>query len=143
MEMFYQYSWEKTILPPPGSYFSTNDFAGDGGQFNNVSLGFSGNPDIDLDFLLAGLNQIGDSLRGGKISAAQAGAMYLAYPTKVTLRAPGSEAQVEPSDGGQYGLRFSWYLPELNETELSLYYVNYHSRRPIFAGVTADLVANL
>ena len=141
VEMFYQYSWEKTILPPPGSYFSTNDFAGDGGQFNNVSLGFSGNPDIDLDFLLAGINQIGDSLRGGQITSAQAGAMYLAYPTKVTLRAPGGEAQLEPSNGGQYGLRFSWYLPELNETELSLYYVNYHSRRPIFAGVTADFGA--
>lgn len=138
IEAFYQYSWEKTILPPPGSYFSTNDFAGDGGHKNNVMLGFSGNPDMDVDYLLAGLNNIGNALRAGNIDAATASQMYLAYPTKVTLRSPGQSAENEPDDGGQYGLRLSWYLPELNDTEFSLYYVNYHSRRPLFSGQTAD-----
>jgi len=142
IEAFYQYSWEKTILPPPGSYFSTNDFAGDGGHNNNVSLGFSGNPDIDINTLMAGLNQIGDMMRSGDPALmAAAGQAYLAYPTKVTLRSPGKSAEWEPDDGGQYGLRLSWYLPELNETELSLYYVNYHSRRPLFAGQTANFTA--
>jgi hypothetical protein len=69
---------------------------------------------------------------------AAAGAMYLAYPTKVTMKAPGSAGAIEPDDGGQYGLRLSWYLPDLNDTELSLYYMNYHSRRPLFSGITAD-----
>jgi hypothetical protein len=142
VEAFYQYSWEKTVLPPPGSYFSTNDFAGDGGHNNNVSLGFSGNPDMDINFLMAGLNQIGDMMRSGDPAMmAAAGQAYLAYPTKVTLRSPGKSAEWEPDDGGQYGLRMSWYLPELNETELSFYYVNYHSRRPLFAGQTADFTA--
>lgn len=135
VEAFYQYTWEKTILPPPGSYFSTNDFAGDGGQNNNVQLGFSGNPDMDINTLIAGLNQIGALAASGNPAAAQA---YLAYPTKVTLRSPGSSAELEPDDGGQYGLRLSWYVPELNETEFSFYYVNYHSRRPLFSGQTAD-----
>ena len=142
VEAFYQYSWEKTILPPPGSYFSTNDFAGDGGHNNNVQLGFSGNPDIDINTLMAGLNQIGDMLRSGDpalMAAAQTA--YLAYPTKITLRAPGAAAQQDPEDGGQYGLRLSWYVPELNETEFSLYYVNYHSRRPLFSGQTANFGA--
>ncbi len=139
IEAFYQYSWEKTVLPPPGSYFSTNDFAGDGGQNNNVQLGFSGNPDIDINFLMAGLNQIGDMVRtGDPATVAMAAEAYLAYPTKVTLRSPGKSGELEPDDGGQYGLRLSWYVPELNETEFSLYYVNYHSRRPIFAGQTAN-----
>ncbi len=139
IEAFYQYSWEKTVLPPPGSYFSTNDFAGDGGNNNNVQLGFTGNPDIDVTTLVAGLNQIGGMMRSGDpATMAAAGEAYLAYPTKITLRSPGESAEWQPEDGGQYGLRFSWYLPELNETELSLYYVNYHSRRPIFAGLTAD-----
>lgn len=141
VEAFYQYSWEKTVLPPPGSYFSTNDFAGDGGNNNNVQLGFSGNPDIDVTTLMAGLNQIGGLLRTGAIDTTTAGQMYLAYSTKVTLRSPGESAEWQPDDGGQYGLRFSWYLPELNETELSLYYVNYHSRRPLFAGQTANFGA--
>ncbi|MEW6993852.1 DUF1302 domain-containing protein [Colwelliaceae bacterium MEBiC 14330] len=141
VEMFYQYSWEKTILPPPGSYFSTNDFAGDGGQYNNVQLGFGGNPDMNLDYLMAGLNQIGDGLRAGTIAPEQAASMYSAYTGNLTLRAPGKQAENRPDDGGQYGLRLSWFLPELNDTEFSLYHVNYHSRRPIFSGVTADFSA--
>jgi len=141
IEMYYQYSWEKTILPPPGSYFSTNDFAGDGGQYNNVQLGFGGNPDMNLDYLIAGLNQIGDGVRAGSISPEQAGSMYSAYAGNLTLRAPGGKAENEPDDGGQYGLRLSWFLPALNDTEISLYHVNYHSRRPIFSGVTADFSA--
>lgn len=142
IEAFYQYSWEKTVLPPPGSYFSTNDFAGDGGNHNNVQLGFSGNPDIDVTTLVAGLNLIGDMVRSGDpATIAAASQAYLAFPTKITLRSPGESAEWQPDDGGQYGLRLSWYLPELNETELSLYYVNYHSRRPIFAGQTANFSA--
>jgi len=141
IEAFYQYTWEKTILPPPGSYFSTNDFAGDGGHNNNVSLGFSGNPDMNIDYLMLGLNQIGDMVRSSTITPQQAGAMYLAYPTKTTLRSPGKTAEWEPDDGGQYGLRLSWYIPEFNETEISFYYVNYHSRRPLFSGLTANFTA--
>lgn len=147
VEMFYQYNWEKSILPAPGSYFSTNDFAGSGGHYNNVQLGFSGNPDMDLDFLIDSLNAFRmDTL--GKLAGATspqealavqqaAGAAYVgAFPTKLTLRQ--QDAANEPEGGGQYGLRLSWYLPELNETEISLYHMNYHSRRPVFSGVTAD-----
>ncbi len=150
VEMFYQYSWEKTILPPPGSYFSTNDFAGDGGQYNNVQLGFGGNPDMNLDYLIGGLNNIGDMVRTALASGdsaaigaaqAQAGGMYAAYAGNLTLRAPGSLAENEPDDGGQYGLRLSWFVPELNDTEFSLYHVNYHSRRPIFSGITGNFSA--
>jgi hypothetical protein len=148
VEMFYQYQWENTVLPAPGSYFSTNDFAGDGGYLNNVQLGFTGNPDMDIDFLLSSLNDfrmdtLGKMAAAGADAAAvnavlaQAGADYVnAYPVKLTLRE--QDASKDPEDGGQYGLRLSWYLPEFNETEISLYHVNYHSRRPIFSGVTAD-----
>jgi len=141
IEAFYQYTWEKTVLPPPGSYFSTNDFAGDGGQYNNVQLGFGGNPDMNLDFLISGLNDIGNAVKAGQMTPEQAGLAYSAYAGNITLRAPGSKAENEPDDGGQYGLRLSWFLPALNDTELSLYHVNYHSRRPIFSGVTADFSA--
>ncbi|WP_448550420.1 DUF1302 domain-containing protein [Thalassotalea fusca] len=142
VEMFYQYDWEKTVLPAPGSYFSTNDFAGDGGHYNNIQLGFTGNPDMDLDFLLAGLNQIGGMMRSGDPALmAAASSAYLAYPTKLTLKAAGDKSALEPEDGGQYGVRLSWYLPEFNDTEVSLYHMNYHSRRPLFSGVTANFSA--
>ncbi len=42
-EGFYQYDWEKTEIDPPGTYWSTNDFVGDGGQ--KVMLGFGDAPD--------------------------------------------------------------------------------------------------
>jgi len=141
VEAFYQYSWEKTVLPPPGSYFSTNDFAGDGGQYNNVQLGFGGNPDMNLDFLISGLNDIGNAVKAGQMTPEQAGAAYSAYVGNVPFRAPGSKAEKDPEDGGQYGLRLSWFLPQLNDTEVSLYHVNYHSRRPIFSGVAANFGA--
>lgn len=142
VEMFYQYDWEKTVLPSPGSYFSTNDFAGDGGQYNNVQLGFTGNPDLNLDFLMGALNEVGAMMRSGNPALQAAAAqMYLAYPTKLTLRSPGESGEVRPDDGGQYGLRLSWYLPDLNDTEFSLYYMNYHSRRPLFSGITSNFTA--
>ena len=142
VEAFYQYTWEKTVLPPPGSYFSNNDFAGDGGQYNNVQLGFGGNPDMNLDFLISSLNNLGNAVKAGQMTPAQAGAAYAAYTGNIPLRAPGSKAEQDPDDGGQYGLRLSWFLPQLNDTELSLYYVNYHSRRPIFSGIAADFSAS-
>ena len=43
VELFYQYRWEETVIDPAGSYFSTNDFAVEGG--NKVILGFGSNPD--------------------------------------------------------------------------------------------------
>ncbi len=43
-EGFYQYDWEQVKIDPPGSYWSTNDFAGDGGD--KVMLGFGDVPDM-------------------------------------------------------------------------------------------------
>ena len=43
-EAFYQYDWEQVKIDPPGSYWSTNDFAGDGGD--KVMLGFGDVPDM-------------------------------------------------------------------------------------------------
>jgi hypothetical protein len=140
VEMFYQYSWEKTVLPAPGSYFSTNDFAGDGGHFNNVQLNFASNPDTDLDSLITDLNALRAQILNGNVPIADAGGAYVGgFPTKLTLRQ--EDAENDPEDGGQYGLRLSWFLPELNDTEISLYHMNYHSRRPVFSGITADFSA--
>jgi hypothetical protein len=43
LELFYLYDWGRTKIDPPGSYFSTNDFAGYGGS--TVFLGFGDSPD--------------------------------------------------------------------------------------------------
>ncbi|MEW9796886.1 DUF1302 domain-containing protein [Alteromonas sp. CYL-A6] len=137
---YYQYEWERSWLPVAGSYFATNDFAGDGGQRNNIQLGFTGNPDIDLEFLLSSLNGLGDALRAGA-DASQISQAYLAYPTKVALRAYGDAAHNDADDQGQYGIRLTWFAEMLNNTEFSFYHINYHSQRPLISGVTSDFTA--
>ncbi len=44
-------------------------------------------------------------------------------------------ADVEPDDGGQFGLAARYYAPELNDTEFGIYYLKYHSRLPMIMGV--------
>jgi len=137
---YYQYEWERSWLPVAGSYFATNDFAGEGGQANNIQLGFTGNPDIDLDYLLSSLNGLGDALRAGGNPAAISQA-YLAYPTKVAIRGYSDAAHVDADDQGQYGLRLTWFAEALNETEMSFYHINYHSQRPLISGETSNFTS--
>ncbi|MFP3350397.1 DUF1302 domain-containing protein [Pseudoalteromonas sp. SIMBA_153] len=144
LEGFYQYQWHETRLPAAGTYFSTNDFAAENGYQQNVQLGFTSNPDIDLAFLTNSLNNLMATY--GQVAASQgidpsssAGQellanMYLAYPTKVALKGKGYDGKTEPDNGGQYGLRLGMFLPEWNDTEVALYHVNYHSRRPLISG---------
>lgn len=140
-ELFYQYSWQESYLPPPGTYFSTNDFAGRGGYAQNIQLGFAGNPDIDLAYLLQNLNNLGAMVAAGQISQQQAGSMYLAYPTKVALRPFGDAGELKPKNGGQYGVKFEYFASDLGDTEFAVYYMNYHSRVPVISGIASDFAA--
>ena len=141
IEGYYQYEYERSLLPVAGSYFATNDFAGEGGSFNLIQLGFTGNPDIDSDTLITQLNGIGDGLRSGAITPAQASQAYLAYPTKVAVREFSDGAHDEASDSGQFGLKLSWFASDWNETEFGLYHINYHSQRPLVSGNTSNFTA--
>ncbi|MGI5310307.1 DUF1302 domain-containing protein [Rheinheimera sp. WS51] len=147
-EIFYQYEWENSYLPVPGSYFSTNDFAGKGGYNQNVQLGFASNPDIDLPFLVSEMNMLSlmapdllNILTSDTASAsdkANAMSLAIAYPTKVTLRPKGADGEIKPKNGGQYGIKFEYFSPDLNDTEFAFYYMNYHSRVPVISGIAAD-----
>ena len=137
---YYQYEWQRSWLPVSGSYFAGNDFAGEGGQSQNIQLGFSGNPDIDLDHLLEVLNQYGALLNAGTSETDLLGA-YAVYGTKVAIRGYSDEAHNDADDQGQYGLRLTWFAENLNETEFSFYHINYHSQRPLISGKTSDFSA--
>ncbi len=151
LEAFYQYEWHETRLPAAGSYFSTNDFASENGYQQNIQLGFTSNPDIDLEFLTNQLNGLQDqwlatAAATGVNPQSQAGQellanMYLAYPTKVALKGKGDAGKTEPKNGGQYGLRLGMFLPELNDTEVALYHINYHSRRPLISGQVSNFTS--
>ncbi len=108
-EAFYQYQWEETIADPAGTYFSSTDFAGKGGQY--VFLGFGGFSDVANPFYAAPtLNR-----------------PFMAVPH-------GTDR--EPSDEGQYGVALRLFVDRLAGTEFGVYYVNYHSRLPVVNAIT-------
>ena len=135
---YYQYEWQESWLPVSGSYFATNDFAGEGGQDNNIQLGFSGNPDLNLAELLTQLNALGQNVATGNLSSTDALGAYLQYPTRVAVRALGEDVQNDPDDQGQFGVRLTYFSEALNSTEFSFYHINYHSTLPLISGVTSD-----
>jgi hypothetical protein len=106
VEALYLYDWEQTDIDPAGSYFSTNDFAGDGGS--KVMLGFGEWSDKGTDLGLLGFDPD-----------------FMGVPRETTRKA---------SNSGQFGLAMRWFAPFLNDTEFGFYYVNYHSRLPIISG---------
>ena len=145
---YYQYEWERSRLPVAGSYFATNDFAGEGGHASTIQLGFSGNPDIHLDHLIANLNGLGAQANGlltagngNPAALAPLAAAMLAYPTKVALRAEGDSAHRDADDAGQYGIKLTWFAEDLNDTEFGFYHLNYHSTRPLVSGITSDFTS--
>jgi len=115
IEGFYQYEWEDIVIDPPGTYFSTNDFAGLGGEY--VYLAFGSFPDT------------------GETPFFVPPSQTLPYPYMAVPRGD----TVEPDDDGQFGLALRWFLPSLGGTEFGFYFVNYHSRLPTINGVTGSL----
>ncbi len=117
VEAFYQYEWEPIVIDPPGTYFSTNDFVGPGGEY--VFLAFdsfadTGEPPIFIPPDMAAA---------------------IDYPF---MSVPRTDT-VDAEDGGQYGVAFRLFVPSWGGTEFGFYYVNYHSRLPTINGITGPM----
>lgn len=54
------------------------------------------------------------------------------FPNTTIPRAPNRE----PSSSGQFGVRLTLLVPQLNDMDLSLYAMNYHSRLPLVSGTS-------
>jgi hypothetical protein len=106
--------WKKTEIDPRGTFFSTNDFVGDDGS--NAYTGFGRRNDLH----------------------GPAG-VFPVSPT-AQLIAPRSNDR-DPGNGGEYAIALRYLLPEHNNTELGLYYVNYHSRTPYVSGYRGGITA--
>ncbi len=115
LEMFYQYDWDDTEPDPSGSYFSTQDFVGRGGE--RVMLGFGQIPDI-IPLGPAGAASVGQTPQGAVVPRGD---------------------DVNAKDSGQFGVAYRMFLEQLNSTELGFYFINYHSRLPIVSAVTGSL----
>jgi len=111
LEAFYEYEWDEVEIDPSGSYWSTSDFVGDGGE--TVFLGFGSSGDTSP------FSDPRDPLR----------------PFLGVSR----EADVEADDGGQYGAALRWFVPALGETEFGFYYIDYNSRLPTINARTGTL----
>ncbi len=102
-------NWERTRIDQRGSFFSSNDVLSDDGD----KLYIGGGRRVDQHFAPGTFIPL----------AVQTAAVW----------APRS-ADRSPSDSGQFGLATRWFAAALNNTELGLYAMNYHSRTPFLSG---------
>lgn len=112
-ELFYQLKWKETEVDPSGSYFSTTDYVGAGGD--RVVLGYGRVPD--------------NYPANAKIPGSTL--------TSVVAR----NSDNKPKDSGQYGLAFRFLAEQINNTEFGMYYMNYHSRLPLIGAYTGSAQA--
>lgn len=118
VDVYYQYEWEPIEIPTPGSFMSFADI-GSYDLVDNVSASFAQAP-VDTTGL-------GVPVSNPLTTVANTG-------TKIDrLR------DRDPSDQGQYGISFKYYADWLNNgTDLSFYFVNYHSKLPYVSAISAD-----
>jgi hypothetical protein len=117
VEAYYQYEWQETVLPAPGTYLSGVDPVGAGGNT------FQSGPFSD---------------QGTNVDAAfglPPGTVGFVPEWFVTPR--GSD--IAPSDQGQFGISLQIFAPNLNDTKFALSFANYHAKIPLVAGTSPPL----
>ncbi|QNH02362.1 DUF1302 domain-containing protein [Pseudomonas sediminis] len=131
MEAFYQIEWDQTVVDNCGTFFSQPDIVADGCDQNLAALV---SESALTNTLLTNLAALGP----GAAPATQAVKDVLAAngvnwgsPDEgvVIARGPDRDAR----DDGQWGVSFR-YMFEPLDTEFGAYFMNYHSRLPIFSG---------
>lgn len=125
LEGFYLTNHDKIRIDPRGTYFSTNDFASD--DSDRVILSFGRRRDQRSP----PSNPVPPTIP--TLGAAAAG-LYGPFDPAASVWAPRSKDR-DPSDSGQYGLAMRYLASDLNNTEFGVYFINYHSRIPLFSGI--------
>ena len=125
IEGFYLTNHDKIRLDPRGSYFSNNDFASD--DANRVILSFGRRRDERFPVS----NPVPPGI---PTISATAQALFGPFDPAASVWAPRSPDR-DPSDDGQYGIALRYLAGGLNNTEFGLYFMNYHSRIPLFSGI--------
>jgi len=150
LEGFYQFKQEEMEVDPAGSYFSTKDFVGPGGQYAMIGFGSFGQPNMEswMDNPLYGLLE-GEPARVPTISnpgfnpalpPSAANAPFLPSHAAAIPRGKSNRA----SDSGQFGLAARYFAEGLNDTEFGFYFINYHSRLPLVSAMTGrDILGEL
>ena len=109
-EAFYQLEWDQTVTDNCGTFFAQPDIVADGCDGNLRVLRSA-----------ASLGPALAALTGRGIDVNQEG---------VLVRRGGDR---DARDGGQWGTALRYFFEPL-DTEFGAYFINYHSRTPIFSG---------
>lgn len=127
-EAYYQFRWNKTILDPAGTYWSSGDFLGKGGKRGAFI------PTSVMDPLYAAgtpLGTFGDfAPKSGRTLD------YLANSVAPGLGTIVPVDIASPKNGGQYGINLR-FKPRDGDTEYAAYYIRYHDKLP-FVGFKYD-----
>jgi hypothetical protein len=129
IEGFYLTNFDKVRLDPRGSYFSNNDAASD--DADRVILSFGRRQDQHVN---PPHNPVPPASAGTGPLGTLAQSLFGPFDPAASLWVPRSPDR-NPSDSGQYGVALRYLAKDFNNTEFGLYYMNYHSRTPFFAGV--------
>jgi len=127
-EGFYQIEWDQTVVDNCGTFFSQPDVIADGCN-NNLAVLKTKN----------GLNgALPASLRTPVSNSLAAQGVTFGNPDEgvIVRRGPDRDAR----DSGQFGLATHYMFDPL-DTEFGAYFMNYHSRNPIFSGKGAPASA--
>ncbi|MBI6897129.1 DUF1302 domain-containing protein [Pseudomonas putida] len=119
-EGFYQIEWDQTVVDNCGTFFSQPDVIADGCN-NNLAV-------LAKQSAVAG--RLG-ALSGPTMRALAAQGVTWGSPDEgvIVRRGPDRDAR----DSGQFGVALRYMYEPLN-TEFGGYFMNYHSRAPIFSG---------
>ena len=122
-EAFYQLEWDQTVTDNCGTFFAQPDIIADGCTDNLAVL--SNNPAAK-----AGINNTVTALGRPDLAIQQT-------TEGVVVQRSGDR---DARDSGQFGTALRYFSPEL-DTEFGAYFMNYHSRTPVFsaAGPGADV----
>ncbi len=128
VEGFYQLQWENTEADAAGTYFSTNDYFGAGGNTAFLSGGSLDGATTDMG---GGFGALTPAING---ALAPAGLSVQPLHDPKFLGVPRGPDR-EPDDSGQWGLAMRYFAETLNDTEFGFYFVNRHSHLPLTSAI--------
>ncbi len=122
LEAYYQFKWKETAMDPVGSYYSTTDIFGAGGEAAYATI-----PDL-IPALAA--YDFASALPGGIGTGPHNATRYI-DPTTGTFKVGNVGSDAEARDSGQFGISLHYIAESLNYTDFGFYYVNYHTKEPV------------
>ena len=124
-QTFLQYEWKPVTPDPVGSFFSSSDIVGAGGDYAMLSFGKA--PEDPERLYQPRLNPDDP-------------AFVLNSRSSRTILVDHAESdRREPGGLGQFGAALKYFFKNFNNgTEVSVYFANYHARIPSISGFAAD-----